>query len=105
MSTKGAHDGLSAGAFYATPAVAYGRVYMGNTDGRMYSFSARTGTLAWATATGGYVYSSAAIADPRGLGPTVYAGSYDGDFYAFNAQSGAVRWRHPAAARSRAPRP
>jgi outer membrane protein assembly factor BamB len=42
------------------------------------------------------VYSSAAAADPKGLGPTIYAGSYDGDFYAFNARSGAVRWRHPA---------
>jgi outer membrane protein assembly factor BamB len=62
----------------------------------MYSFGARNGALAWATSTGGYIYSSAAIADPKGVGPTVYAGSYDGYLYAFNAQSGAVRWRHPA---------
>ena len=96
VSTEGAHFGLGSGSFYATPAVAYGRVYMGNTDGRMYSFGARNGALAWATATGAYIYSSAAIADPRGVGPTVYAGSYDGYLYAFNAQSGAVRWRHPA---------
>lgn len=94
VSTEGAHFGLGSGQFYATPAVAYGRVYMGNTDGRMYSFGARNGTLAWATGTGGYVYSSAAVADPRGLGPTVYAGSYDGYFYAWNARSGKVRWRH-----------
>jgi outer membrane protein assembly factor BamB len=67
---------------------------MGNTDHRMYSFGARNGALAWATTTGGYVYSSAAVADPRGLGPTVYAGSYDGYLYAFNARSGHVRWRH-----------
>jgi outer membrane protein assembly factor BamB len=76
--------------------VAFGRVYMGNTDGRMYSFGARTGALAWATSTGGYVYGSAAVADPKGIGPTVYAGSYDGNLYAFNAQSGAVRWSHPS---------
>jgi outer membrane protein assembly factor BamB len=67
---------------------------MGNTDGRMYSFGARNGALAWATTTGGYVYSSAAVADPPGLGPTVYAGSYDGYLYAFDARSGKVRWRH-----------
>ena len=30
--------------FYATPAVAYGRVYIGNTDGTMYAFGARPGT-------------------------------------------------------------
>jgi outer membrane protein assembly factor BamB len=94
VSTEGAHFGLGSGQFYTTPAVAYGRVYMGNTDNRMYSFGARNGALAWATTTGGYVYSSAAVADPKGLGPTVYAGSYDGYFYAFNAQSGRVRWRH-----------
>jgi outer membrane protein assembly factor BamB len=94
VSTEGAHFGFGSGQFYTTPAVAYGRVYMGNTDGRMYSFGARNGALAWATTTGGYIYSSAAVADPRHLGPTVYAGSYDGYFYAFNAQSGHVRWRH-----------
>jgi outer membrane protein assembly factor BamB len=69
---------------------------MGNTDGRVYSFAARTGQLAWATGTGAYVYASAAVADVPGLGPTVYLGSYDGNFYAFNAQSGSIRWSHNA---------
>ena len=95
VSTDGAHFGFGSGNFYSTPAVAFGRVYMGNTDGRVYSFAARTGQLAWATATGAYVYASPAVADLPGIGPTVYIGSYDGNFYAFNAQSGAVRWRHP----------
>src|SRR5581483_879145 len=72
----------------------FGRVYMGNTDGRVYSFGARTGQVAWATTTGAYVYASPAVADIPGVGPTVYEGSYDGTFYAFNAQSGAIRWRH-----------
>ncbi len=69
---------------------------MGNTDGRVYSFAASTGQLAWATGTGAYVYASAAVDDTPGLGPTIYLGSYDGNFYAFNAKSGAIRWRHPA---------
>ena len=99
VGTDGAHFGFGSGQFYSTPAVAFGRVYMGNTDGRVYSFGARTGALAWATGTGAYVYASAAVADPKGLGPTLYIGSYDGNFYAFNAQSGAVRWRHPAGGR------
>jgi outer membrane protein assembly factor BamB len=72
---------------------------MGNTDGRVYSFAARTGQLAWATGTGAYVYASPAVADVPGLGPTVLLGSYDGKFYAFNAQSGAVRWAHPSGGR------
>jgi outer membrane protein assembly factor BamB len=99
VSTDGARFGFGSGNFYSTPAVAFGRVYMGNTDGRVYSFAKRTGQLAWATGTGAYVYSSAAVADPPGLGPTVYLGSYDGNFYAFNAQSGAIRWTHSAGGR------
>ena len=42
--------GFRSGQFYSTPAVAYGRVYIGNTDGRMYSFSSVNGKLAWAKA-------------------------------------------------------
>jgi outer membrane protein assembly factor BamB len=94
VSTSGAALGFGSGNFYATPAVAYGRVYLGNTDGRVYSFGARNGALAWATSTSAYVYASAAVADPKGLGPTVYVGSYDGNMYAFNAQSGSIRWTH-----------
>jgi outer membrane protein assembly factor BamB len=99
VSTDGAHFGFGSGQFYTTPAVAFGRVYMGNTDGFVYSFGAANGKLAWATHTGAYVYASAAVADPKGIGPTVYVGSYDKNFYAFNAQSGAVRWKHAAGGR------
>jgi outer membrane protein assembly factor BamB len=99
VGTNGARFGFGSGQFYATPAVAYGRVYIGNTDGRVYSFGARTGALAWATGTGAYVYASAAVDDPPGIGPTVYVGSYDGYLYAFDARSGSVRWRHYAGAR------
>ena len=66
VSTNGAHFGFGSGNFYSTPAVAFGRVYMGNTDGRVYSFGARNGALAWATTTGAYVYASAAVANPQG---------------------------------------
>ena len=52
----------------------------------------RSGKLAWATRTGGYVYASPVAATVPGLGPTVFAGSYDGSLYAFDARSGAVRW-------------
>jgi outer membrane protein assembly factor BamB len=81
---------LGSGTFYGTPAVAYGRVYVGSTDGFMYSFSTIDGKLAWRHKTGGYVYSSPAISPVRG--GTVYAGSYDGKLYAFDARSGNVKW-------------
>jgi outer membrane protein assembly factor BamB len=90
--TSGGAFGLKSGNFYATPAVAYGRVYIGNTDGFVYSFSTRNGALAWRHRTGGYVYSSPAISPVRG--GTVYAGSYDGKLYAFDARTGNVKWTH-----------
>jgi outer membrane protein assembly factor BamB len=85
---------LRGGTFYCTAAVAFGRVYIGSTDGREYSFSARNGKLAWAKQTGAYVYSSAAVQNTAGVGPTVYFGSYDGRFYAVNARNGAERWSY-----------
>jgi len=99
VGTNGARFGFGSGTFYATPAAAYGRVYIGNTDDRVYSFAQHSGKLAWATETGAYVYSSTAVADVPGLGPTVYAGSYDGNFYAFDARSGAIRWAHQSGGR------
>ena len=86
--------GLRGGNFYATAAVAYGRVYIGATDGRAYSLSAKDGRIAWAHQTGRYVYSSAAVKNVAGRGPMVFFGSYDGTFYALDARSGKVRWTH-----------
>ena len=81
---------LGSGTFYSTPAVIYGRVFLGNTDGRVYAYDASTGKLDWAVQTGAYVYSSPAVTNAPGLGPTVYVGSYDGTFYALDARSGHV---------------
>jgi len=87
---------LGSGTFYSTAAVLYGRVFLGNTDGRAYAYDAFTGRLDWAVQTGAYVYSSPAVTDAPGLGPTVYLGSYDGTFYALNARSGQISWQFNA---------
>jgi outer membrane protein assembly factor BamB len=92
--SKSAAGGLRGGNFYATAAVAYGRVYIGATDGRAYSLSTKDGRIAWAHQTGRYVYSSAAVKNVAGRGPMVFFGSYDGTFYALDARSGKVRWTH-----------
>jgi len=84
------------GEFYSTPAVAYGRVYAGNNDTRVYSFDQKDGTLAWSYSTGGYVYSGPAVANTSHTGPTVYIGSFDGNVYALNAKTGVPRWIHSA---------
>jgi outer membrane protein assembly factor BamB len=87
---------LGSGTFYSTAAVIYGRVFLGNTDGRVYAYDAVTGKLDWATQTGAYVYASPAVTNAPGLGPTVYLGSYDGTFYAIDARTGHVSWRFNA---------
>jgi len=83
------------GEFYSTPAVAFGRVYAGNNDGRVYSFDEKNGTLAWSHSTGSYVYSGATVAQTQHSPPSVYIGSYDGNIYALDAKTGATRWSHP----------
>jgi outer membrane protein assembly factor BamB len=97
--TSGASFNRS-GNFYGTPAVAYGRVYLGNTDSFVYSFVARTGALAWRRATGDYVYSAPAVGTVPKLGPTVFIGSYDGYFYALDAKDGSVDWRYGGGGRA-----
>jgi outer membrane protein assembly factor BamB len=81
----------STGRFYATPAVAYGRVYLGSTDGKVYSFGAATGDLRWSQSTGAYVYSSAAVWRDR-----IYAGSYSHKFTCFDAATGNIIWQFTA---------
>jgi len=93
-SSEGALFG--SGTFYSTAAVVYGRVFLGNTDGRIYAYDAASGKLDWAVQTGDYVYASPAIANAPGLGPTVYVGSYDGTFYALDARSGHIDWKFDA---------
>jgi outer membrane protein assembly factor BamB len=87
---------LGSGTFYSTAAVVYGRVYLGNTDGRIYAYDAPTGKLDWAVQTGAYVYASPAVTNAPGLGPAIYVGSYDGTFYALNARSGSIDWEYHA---------
>jgi outer membrane protein assembly factor BamB len=87
---------LGSGTFYSTAAVVYGRVFLGNTDGRIYAYDASSGHLDWAVQTGAYVYASPAITNAPGLGPTVYLGSYNGKFYALNARTGHISWKFNA---------
>ena len=84
--TSGGHDPI-----YSSPAVAYGRVFVGSLDGGVYAFGATTGRLLWAHPTGGYVYASPAVWRGR-----VLVGSYDHRFYALDAGTGDVRWRFDA---------
>ncbi len=81
------------GPVYSTVAVAFGRVFLGSIDGRVYSFDQDTGELLWSHSTGDWVYAGPAVADTPKTEPTVYVGSKDQNFYALDAKTGAVRWQ------------
>jgi outer membrane protein assembly factor BamB len=85
--------GVTAGAFYGTAAVAFGRVYAGAKDGRIYSFNKETGDVVWSHTIGGEVYAGTAAAATKTSPPSVYFGTYGGStFYALDARDGDERW-------------
>jgi outer membrane protein assembly factor BamB len=63
----------------ASPAVAYGVVYVGSEDGKLYAFDAATGAPRWSVATRGPVGS------PAVANGVVYAGKNNGDVAAWPA--------------------
>jgi outer membrane protein assembly factor BamB len=73
--------------YYATPAVAYRRVYLGTIDGVFTAFDAVTGTPRWSRVLGSSVYGSAAVSHQ-----VVYVGTTDGVFHALSARTGEELW-------------
>ncbi len=84
------------GRIYSTAAVAFGRVYAGDVDNRVYSFEQDSGSIAWSFSAGNYVYSGIAAADTGSTKPAVYFGSHDRYAYAVDAKSGEEIWRASA---------
>lgn len=84
------------GRIYSTAAVAFGRVYAGDVDAKVYSFDEKTGEIAWTHSAGGYVYSGVAAAKTKGTKPAVYVGSHDRNVYALEADDGDVIWQEAA---------
>jgi outer membrane protein assembly factor BamB len=76
----------------SSPAVAYGNVYIGSDDGKVYCIDARTSVLVWSYPTGGMVRSSPAVANGW-----VYVGSNDGWLYCLDASTGTLVWSHAMA--------
>jgi outer membrane protein assembly factor BamB len=64
-------------------------VYVGSSDGYVYSLNASTGTVIWNASTGGIVESSPGVVDG-----SVYVGSYDSRVYALNASTGRQMWNY-----------
>jgi cobaltochelatase CobN len=75
----------------SSPAVAYGRVYIGSDDKKMYCFNASDGDEIWNISVDANVKSSPVVADE-----TVYFGTniYGDMVYALNASDGSLRWTY-----------
>jgi len=76
-------------AFYSSPAVVDGMLYIGGMDGKLYALDANTGQIKWTFQTGGAIRSSPAVADGK-----VYFSSADFRVYALGggAGGGALIW-------------
>jgi outer membrane protein assembly factor BamB len=76
-------------AVWSSPAVAYGRVFVGCRDGNLYCFDAAKGFKYWSYQTDGLIYySSPAVANGY-----VYIGSNNGFLNCINASTGEPVWR------------
>lgn len=81
------------GAVNSSPAIYSTTIFIGSTDGKVYSLNA-TGSVNWRHATGYPIYSSPAIAN-RGGNIGIYIGSgdlysYSGALFILNAADGSV---------------
>ncbi|MFC1650119.1 PQQ-binding-like beta-propeller repeat protein [Candidatus Latescibacterota bacterium] len=71
----------------SSPVIGFGNVYIGSTDGKVYSIDLLSGQKVWETDTGDDIEAS-----PLLIGQTLYIGNLSGGFFAIDALSGAVRW-------------
>jgi outer membrane protein assembly factor BamB/tRNA A-37 threonylcarbamoyl transferase component Bud32 len=76
------------GGIETTPAVAFGKVYVGADDGNLYALNASNGKLLWKYTTGGPIVASPVVS----LNGLVYVGSTDGRIYALDAKNGELVW-------------
>lgn len=75
----------------STPAISFGKAYVGSSDGFLTCFDALNGTRIWSTEVNGPVVSSPVVAKEN-----VYFGTNvgEGTVYALNATDGSVVWTH-----------
>jgi outer membrane protein assembly factor BamB len=79
---------VQTGIVFSSPAVAYGKVFVGSYDGKVYAFDEKNGRLIWSYATGDLIESSSpAVADNK-----VFIGSDDTYVYALDQRSGRLLW-------------
>lgn len=73
----------------SSPVLGFGRVYIGSTDGKVYSINLRDGSKVWEFDTGDDIEAS-----PLLLDRTIYIGNLSGEFFSLDAHTGRVQWRY-----------
>jgi outer membrane protein assembly factor BamB len=79
------------GAVVSSPSAAYGMIYFGSQDKKVYCVDARSGEFVWNFNTGARIKSSPAVVDGK-----VYIGPDDGNVYCLDAYNGHLIWMKPA---------
>ena len=79
-----------AGWGYTTPAVAYGKVFIGGFDGKMHAYHAATGAEAWSTYVGGKILGAPVV-----IGKLVFFSTHEGRTYALRVSDGKLMWKIP----------
>ncbi len=80
---------ITGASIYSSPALAYGKLYVGSFDHKVYCLNVSTGAKIWEYAAGNAVWSSPAVVDQR-----IYVGSQDHKIYCINATSGFLVWSY-----------
>ena len=75
--------------FKSSPTVTADAIYLGDEDGVFHAIDRRTGQNRWKFATGGEIYSSAAVLDGK-----IIFGSYDNRLYGLNEKDGSLAWKY-----------
>jgi len=73
----------------SSPVVGYGNVYIGSTDGKVYSIDLRNGEKKWEFDTKDDIEASPLLFDQ-----TIYIGNLSGAFFAIDALSGRIKWSY-----------
>jgi outer membrane protein assembly factor BamB len=68
-------------------AVADGKVFFGDSDGRVYALDGATGDKIWDFPTGDKIWATPAVS-----GGTLFIGSFDDKLYALNTADGSMKW-------------
>ena len=73
----------------SSPVIGFGRVYIGSSDGKLYSMNLSDGSKVWEFDTGDDIEAS-----PLLLEGAIYVGNLSGEFYSLDAHTGQVLWQY-----------